>query len=254
MGVQVSTSLDVATVTMNWPETRNALDLDRISALTAAITDATATANVVVLTGNGAFCAGANLSSVVSSSRTAAQRQGDIEAVPQSLIKTIVDAPVPVFAAIDGPAIGLGFDLALACDARFLGPDGWCMQGWARIGVIAATGGVLMLAEHNPTLLWTLLADQPRITGPMAEQWGIGESVGSGTALEAATSRAASVAGLPVKAVRAYKQLSRGSLKRHLEDHLRTCAALQASLLADPGVPERVARLLRDRKQSVTDA
>lgn len=254
MGVHVTSSKAVATVTMNWPESRNALDLDRIQEVATAVSHAAATSRAIVLTGAGAFCSGANLSSVASSSRGSDQRRDDIEAVPQSLIKIIVNAEVPVFAAIDGPAIGLGFDLALACEERFIGPNGWCMQGWGRIGVIAGTGGTLMLSELNPCLLWRLLAEQPRISGQLAERWGIGEAVEEGTALAAATARANSVASLPIKAIHAYTKLSRESLKRQLDDHLKVCAAHQAELLADPGLPDRISRLRSRSAQAVPRA
>src|SRR6202034_3400036 len=84
----------------------------------------------------------------------------------QALVRSLWSCPVPTFAAVDGPAIGLGFDLALACDGRFFGPAGYVQQGWARAGLIPGIGGIALLSRCGSDLLWRLVADQPRLNGP----------------------------------------------------------------------------------------
>jgi 2-(1,2-epoxy-1,2-dihydrophenyl)acetyl-CoA isomerase len=42
----------------------------------------------------------------------------------QAIVRALGSLPVPTIAAVDGPAVGLGFDIALACDRRFVGKDG----------------------------------------------------------------------------------------------------------------------------------
>ena len=64
------------------------------------------------------------------------------------MIRTLMAVPVPTIAAVDGAAVGMGMDLALACDSRFIGTTGWMRQGWARYGAIPATGGLVFLGEH----------------------------------------------------------------------------------------------------------
>jgi 2-(1,2-epoxy-1,2-dihydrophenyl)acetyl-CoA isomerase len=173
-----------------------------------------------------------------------AARRADVKDVAQALIRALIDSPVPLFAAIDGPAVGLGFDLALACDVLFFGPTGWAMQGWGRIGAIPGTGGELLLRRRNPGLLWRLLATQPRIDAALAERWGIGEAVSVGTALHAAQERAVALTSLPLAAVRAYVALNRDALRRDLGGHLALCAQLQPTLLADAGIGRRVDAIL----------
>ena len=235
------------TITLSRPRQRNALSLDGMRELTAAIAKigGSGQSRSIVLTGDGAFCAGADLRDVVARRAMPVEaRRADVRDVAQALIRAVIDSPVPLFAAIDGPAVGLGFDLALACDDLFFGPAGWAMQGWGRIGAIPGTGGELLLRRRNAGLLWRLLATQARIDGPLAERWGIGEAVAEGTALQAARERASALNSLPLAAVHAYVALSREALRRDLDRHLELCAQVQPTLLADAGISGRVDAVL----------
>jgi enoyl-CoA hydratase/carnithine racemase len=249
MGVRIEHHETAAVVTLDWPEQRNALDLDQLLEVADALTGAVGPeTSGVVLTGNGAFCAGGHLRRIADrSTMPTGDRRSNIEENAQGLIRTIVACPVPVVAAIDGPAVGMGFDIALACDSRLIGPDGWCMQGWGRMGVIPGTGGVLLLARLNPSILWRLLEDQPRISGADAERWGLGEAVIDGTAIDAAIRRIQAYAQFSRKALEAYVSLFRAPLRRDLPEHHSSCAQVQAELLTSPEFAKRAAEVMASR-------
>ena len=105
----------------------------------------------VVLSAEGtAFCAGGNLREVwrlvqMGEDAVRARIYGSF----QGLVRRLRSLPVPVIAAVDGPAVGLGFDLALACDLRLFGADAWVQQGWATVGLIPATGGFRFLSRSG---------------------------------------------------------------------------------------------------------
>ena len=240
----------VATVTLDWPANRNALTLDRIAEVSAAIAGAVGSDSVrcLIITGSGAFCAGADLNAVAARNGVAVEeREREIRTVAQSIVRALIEVPVPTIAAVDGPAIGMGLDIALACDSILIGPDGWLMQGWGRVGVIPGTGGELLLRTRNPRLIWRLLAEQPRIHAAEAERWGLGEAVTARTALAAARDRARQLAQLPLPALTAYVELNRAQLQAELGDHLEHCARLQARLLSDSAIPQRTAAVLSGR-------
>jgi 2-(1,2-epoxy-1,2-dihydrophenyl)acetyl-CoA isomerase len=245
MSVNFERQGNVAVIALDWPERKNALnpaDLQEVATYVQRAADQGFA--VIVLTGNGAFCSGGHLGGI--SERTvlsAADHRRQIADSAQRLVRTIVGVPMPVIAAIDGPAIGLGFDLALACDYRLIGPDGWCMQGWGRVGLIPGDGGILLLQLLNPSLLWRLLATQPRMTGPELERLGLGEAVNECTAIEAALERAASLSALPQDVLELYVSLQRAVLRRELPNHLDICAREQGRLLADPALVARIESL-----------
>jgi enoyl-CoA hydratase/carnithine racemase len=241
--VRVEARGDVGVVTLDWPESRNALDLPRLREVIDAFAAVRASgAGAVVLTGNGAFCSGGNLGAIAERTVvSAAVHRDQIATHAQGLVRAIVEHPVPVIAAVDGPAIGLGFDLALACDDRLVGPGGWFQQGWGRVGLLPGAGGALLLRRLHPTLLWRLLATQPRIAGADAERWGLGEAVDAGTALEVAVERAAALCRLSRDVLELYVSLHRTDLWRDLPAHLDVCAREQGRLLADPALAERIA-------------
>jgi 2-(1,2-epoxy-1,2-dihydrophenyl)acetyl-CoA isomerase len=242
MTIDLSFEGVAAVVTINKPEKRNALTIPEMRELADAVSEAgRSDRTAIVLTGNGAFCSGADLKNVVGRQEMSdAERRADIERSAQSIPRALVDVPLPTFAAVDGPAIGLGFDVALACDSLLVGEDGWCMQGWGRIGAIPATGGVLSLGLRNYWAVWKLLAEQARVGGAELQRLGIAEHVTASSALDAALARAESLSTLPRAALTAYVDLARARLRRELPDHLAVCAAIQPRLLADRALAGRV--------------
>jgi enoyl-CoA hydratase/carnithine racemase len=248
LGVTTEHRGTAAIVTLDWPERRNALGPDEALEVTAAVRVAASPSDVcgVVLTGNGAFCAGGNLRGAVErTSMPEDERRRLVYGAFQGLVRAIIDVPVTTIAAIDGPAVGMGFDLALACDSRFVGPDGWCQQGWGRVGLVPGTGGELLLRRHAPGALWALLEDQPRLTGVDMEKLGLGEAVDDQPARTRAVRRVEALAEMSRDAIEAYVALARADLRARLDDHLALAVDHQVRLLASPGFSDRVNRTLR---------
>lgn len=82
---------------------------------------------VVLIRGRGtAFCAGADLKGKVYGD--------DFHGALQRMLRSILECPVPVIADVQGPAVGAGTQLALACDLRVVGDDGWFRVPPAELG------------------------------------------------------------------------------------------------------------------------
>jgi enoyl-CoA hydratase/carnithine racemase len=247
MGVTVSRHDAAAVVTMRWPEQRNALGPDEATEVAQALRDAAADPAVsgVVLTGEGAFCAGGNLKGAVSrQGMSPEERRTIVYGAYQGLLRTLLELTLPTVAAVDGPALGMGLDIALACDSRFIGPDGWVSQGWGRMSLVPATGGVLFLGLRAPNALWAMLETQSRLDAATAERLGIAESAGEQTALARAIERVRGLSSMSRPALEAYARLSRDVLLRHAEEHMALGLRYQLGLLADPDFGARVARAL----------
>ena len=154
--IEVTTHERVTVLTLRRPERRNALNLDLCRELDAAARAAVDDgARVLVVTGEGtAFCAGADLTGVY----------GDefIEAL-YGMLHGLTRLPVPIIAAVNGPAIGAGTQLAVACDlrvaderARFAVPtakNGMAVDAWTirTLGKLAGMGPArrMMLAAET---------------------------------------------------------------------------------------------------------
>lgn len=136
----------VAIITLTRPDRRNALDAAVCTALTGALEDAAAAdgVRVVLLRGDGpAFCAGANLNAGVYES--------DFFTALERMLTTVTELPLPVVADIQGPAVGAGCQLALACDLRVMGPiarvwvpavqHGFALDPWTVNRAVELLGG-----------------------------------------------------------------------------------------------------------------
>jgi 2-(1,2-epoxy-1,2-dihydrophenyl)acetyl-CoA isomerase len=247
MRLEVERQGPAAVLILNDPATRNALDPELATEIAAAVNEAAADSQVcgLVLTGRGAFCSGANLKGVVDrTGMPPEQRRALVYGAYQAMIRSVIDVRVPTFAAVDGPALGMGLDLALACDSIFVGSGGWLHQGWGRIGLVPATGGELLLRRKNPTVLWRLLEEMPRLDAEEAQRLGIAEAVEGETALARAVQRVVRLAELSRPTLEAYVELSRAELRAALGDHLRLALDHQLGLLASPDFRRRVQAVL----------
>jgi enoyl-CoA hydratase/carnithine racemase len=225
----------VASLVINRPERRNSLAGDTMTELTATLRALGADGDIraVVLSGDeGAFCSGIDIGwlTALPPERIIDEGVGFYDR-PQSIVRALLALPVPTIAAIDGPAVGLGLDIALACDSRLIGPRGWLRQGWGGAGLIPATGGVLMLSYLAPNSLWRLLEGQPKIAAAEAERLHLGEAA-EPSGLHAATARAEALAAMPPTAAHGYVELSRAAVRTNLDAHLARAAEIQLSLFA----------------------
>jgi enoyl-CoA hydratase len=152
----VTTDGPVAVLELRREQRRNALDLDLCRAIRAAADEAVdGGARVIVITGSGtAFCAGADLGGVYGTEF--------LDAL-YGMLHRLTRLPVPIIAAVNGPAIGAGTQLAMACDlrvvdetARFAVPtarNGMAVDAWTirTLGQLAGAGPArrLMLAAET---------------------------------------------------------------------------------------------------------
>jgi enoyl-CoA hydratase len=129
----------VSLVTIDRHEQRNALDPEHASALLAALEAAVqAGSRCIVITGNGtSFCAGADLEVV--------RDEGFLDEL-YGLLHRLAQLPVSVIAAVNGPAIGAGTQLALACDLRVAAPTARFAIPTARLGLSVDAWTVRRLA------------------------------------------------------------------------------------------------------------
>lgn len=120
---------DVLTIELQREQQRNALNHEMVDALAAALVDAADSgARAVILTGAGSvFCAGADLSGPV-------YEEPFLDKL-LAMLRLIEDIPMPVIAALNGPALGAGVQLALAADLRVMAPSSSCAIPAAKIGV-----------------------------------------------------------------------------------------------------------------------
>lgn len=183
-------------VSLDFPQKRNALNADDaaefVNILLRASSEATeAGLSALILTGNGAFCSGGDLPyfAELGATRSPEEARTTVYTTMQNVIRALFECAVPTIAAIGGPAIGLGMDLALACDMRFIGPQGYLIQGWARAGLIAGTGGVGFLARLAPAEFWSLTTEQTKVGFDASAPRGLAEP-GLPDALTAALARA----------------------------------------------------------------
>ncbi len=166
----------IATLTLNRPEARNALN----GALRRALRDAfqtlaaDGTIGAVILTGAGkAFCAGLDLKEMGERGPGAG---GETEAggISYGLVETIERYPHPVIGAINGFAITGGFELALACDVLIGCPETRFADTHARVGILPGWG----LSQKLPRLIGPGRAKLVSFTGNFisaeeAERWGL---------------------------------------------------------------------------------
>lgn len=232
MPLEVVTEGAVSVIRMQWQERRNALRPENGDEIADAIRGLPDAGAIVLCGGPEAFCAGADLYRIRELAQGGEEViRGTIYRSFQGLARAIRDFPGVVISAVDGPALGLGTDLALVCDVCYVGEGGWIDQGWGRIGAIPGIGGAwLTVRRAGLTAAWQFLLAQQRWTGPELERLGLAIAA-PGRAEDQALDRARWIAGHAVDITRAYKSLLLRSLEESYEVHLERCASYQSLLV-----------------------
>src|SRR5689334_2339843 len=141
----------VRTITLNVPDKLNALSWPLLEELAAAIVAVRAgeDARALVVTGAGrAFCSGADLQSLFG------DRTRPVEVLKQVLLDVYAsflrlrELTIPTIAAVHGPAVGAGMNIALACDVIVEGPDAAFGPTFAKIGLHPGGGCTWMLTQR----------------------------------------------------------------------------------------------------------
>ncbi|MFT5727430.1 MAG: enoyl-CoA hydratase [Desulforhopalus sp.] len=152
----------IATVTINRPESLNALNKETLEELLACFKDLSLNDQIkaIILTGSGekAFVAGADISFMQNLTAHQSRKFGKLGHL---VMHTIENTPQPVIAAINGFALGGGCELALACDMRFASDNAKFGQPEVNLGVVPGFGGT----QRLPRLIGKGLANELLFTG-----------------------------------------------------------------------------------------
>lgn len=228
----------VLTLTLNAPESRNALTHaaqweELVNACERVERDDSVRA--VVITGAGsAFCAGGNVKDFRDRKGLA---EGDPMQVRENYRRGIQRIPlalwqldVPTIAAVNGPAVGAGCDLACMCDLRLAGRSARFAESFVKLGLIPGDGGAWWLQQavgYQRAALMSLTGDM--IDAQTALDWGLVlDVVDDDKLLASAQELAARIAANPAGAVRMTKRLLRQAQTQRLDDVLQLAAAYQA--------------------------
>ena len=252
----------IATITLNRPAVRNPIsDAEVIEALLDVLgrIEADMNVRVAILTGTGsAFSSGGNLKSMGEAGGLndplPAQTRRNYRHGIQRLPLAFEALEVPVVAAVNGPAIGAGCDLACMCDLRIAGESARFAESFVKVGLIPGDGGAWLL----PRVVGFSKACEMALTGDAidaAEALACGlvsSVVPDGDLLDAARALARRIAANPPHVVRMTKRLLRLAWRGDLGSVLDTSAAMQASAHATEDHKEAVAAMLAKRKPVFT--
>lgn len=134
-------------IRLNRPERRNAFDLEVRQGIAEAVYEARDddTVRAVIITGTGdVFCAGGDLKSLSEAKRPLFKDRDRIRRL-HPWFRELVNLEKPVIAAVNGPAFGAGFNLALACDFIIGTPKTRFCAVFGRIGLVPDLGGFFLL-------------------------------------------------------------------------------------------------------------
>jgi enoyl-CoA hydratase len=215
--IRVDEDGPVRIVRLARPEQLNAVDDDLHYALAQVfpMLSADEGARAAVITGEGrAFSAGGDFGLLDRMANDRALRAATI-AEGREIVLNMIRCRVPVIAAVNGPAVGLGCSVIALSDVVYMAESAYLSDPHVTVGLVAADGGPLTWPLHTSLLLAKEYAfTGERITAARAAEIGLANHVcPDGEVLDAALAAAHKIAALPQQAVEATKRV----LNLHVE-------------------------------------
>jgi enoyl-CoA hydratase/carnithine racemase len=248
----------VGVISLARPDKLNALDMamfeglhDAAAAARAAIADGRVRA-VLVRSEGRAFSAGLDVS-LFAGQLSQAPPSDDHIAWLQQAFTGLEDLPVPVVAAVRGPALGAGFQLALAAHLRLAAPDAELALLEARWALIPDLGGLTRLPRLVGLSRATDMAvTARRVDAATALAWGLVDQVVDGDLDEAALAYTARLAAGPTVAIGAVPALLRRAVTVDRDQALALERAHQPRCIASADFAEAAAAALERREPRFT--
>ncbi len=253
----------VAILTMNRPEALNAIgaieDCDSIVDTFFALGN-DRSVSAIVLTGAGrAFSSGGNIKGMQQRTGIGVLEQPDSTRANyrrgvQRAVRAMLDCEIPMIAAINGHAIGLGLDLACLCDIRLAADSAKMAASFIKVGIVPGDGGAWTLQR----IVGYSLAAELFLTGrsfdaAYAQSIGlVSRVVPSDDLLPAAIGLAEEIAANPARALRLTKKLLREAQHGRAHDVLELSAAYQAIAHETHDHAEAVSAILDKRAPNFT--
>ncbi|HEY0318543.1 MAG TPA: enoyl-CoA hydratase/isomerase family protein [Solirubrobacterales bacterium] len=228
--LQIEIDGEIGTLTLNRPDAFNAMSPEMIGELTVAfawLADR-APLRALIVTGAGkAFCAGGDVNWFQKGVEAEdLDLPSEVRRGAEVLHQAIVDLrriPYPVVAAVNGPAAGAGFSLALACDTRVASEAAFFACAYGRIGASPDGGMTYFLPRVvGPSRALELLLDDPNLSAEDARAEGlVREVVPAEELMERARAKAEKLAAKAPHYVRMAKLLCGQSIENSLTEHLQ---------------------------------
>ena len=253
----------VATVTLNRPDTRNAIaDRADCEDLVAALrrADADPAISVLILAAEGeGFCSGGDLRGIrerngIGPLATPADTRDNYKRGVAQIALAFAEIEVATIAAVQGHAVGLGCDLAAFCDLRIAADDAQFASSFVKVGITPGDGGawILQRVVGYPRAAEMILTGE-RVGAAEAFAMGLVNAVVSRAALmDEARKLAARIAANPPRAVRLSKRLLREAQTATLAQTLELSAAFQALAHETADHKEAVDAFVEKRRPSFT--
>jgi enoyl-CoA hydratase/carnithine racemase len=247
--------------TMNQPATRNALTgntavAEFVDACTSITDDPSV--RVVVLTGAGsAFCSGGNVKDMqkyAADAITPVSIRDEYRRGIQRLPLAVYNLEVPVIAAVNGPAIGAGCDLACMCDIRIAADTARFAESFIKVGIVPGDGGAWLL----PRIVGRSKAAEMSFTGETLDAQQalacglVSRVVAPDRLLAEAQELAQRIAANPGSTLRMTKRLLREGEHMRLDSLLELSASFQALAHKTPEHAEAVTAFTEKRAPRFT--
>ncbi len=229
-GVALTFEAQLATITLNDPERLNALTPPMVRSIDRALWEVRKPRRKVralLITGAGrGFCAGANLFAAKSDG-AAVDTSSVVESVYHPMIRRLRDVEVPVIAAVNGPAVGVGFAISLMADYLLAAEEAYFLAPFRNLASGPDCGLTWLLPRAiGPARAREVLMLGARLPAAKAQAWGMVNEVAPASDLPAlAHERAMALAAGPTVSLSVMRRLFQTSasstLDAHLEDEAR---------------------------------
>ncbi|HVR32716.1 MAG TPA: enoyl-CoA hydratase-related protein [Acidimicrobiia bacterium] len=258
MSVEYALVDEVAVITLNRPQVFNSIDQSLTDGLRVAFEQASTEARAAVLTGAGkAFCAGADLSDLLDEyAHGGPDLHKTITERFNPAVDAVLDAELPVVAAVNGAAAGAGMGLALACDVRVMAETAFFMSAFINVALVPDTGSAWFLPQMvGVSRAMEIAMSGRRVLAQEALELGLtAEVVETDAVVATAVERAAAMTAGPRRAYVETRRIIHLGAAATLKDTIAREAQIQGELGARAAHREGMAAFVEKRQPNFRQA